>query len=234
MGGFTITSPPQASLQGREDPHIELAIQDSPSNPPAAYLWRPASEILNSTVTFRVGGNFFYPPPTLSREECQRIDRLVLIAGGVGINPIISMVSAMNELGVDKLGGMVRTIRLLYTSRRQNDPTTGQAEKVLFEERLNNIARDWKDHERVDYKYTLFVTGETAGKEQTHEEEGNVVIRYRRIFHDDLFEALGPENSRLNTVIYVCGLPRMTDEYVALLQKAPGMEERRVLCEKWW
>jgi len=29
-------------------------------------------------------------------------------------------------------------------------------------------------------------------------------------------------------------LPTMTDEFVELLKKAPGMDEKRVLCEKWW
>lgn len=39
-------------------------------------------------------------------------------------------------------------------------------------------------------------------------------------------------------MVYVCGVPGMTDEFVrALVAPAPGgfgMEERRVLFEKWW
>jgi len=146
----------------------------------------------------------------------------------------MSIASAMNETGANILGGMVKTVRVLYTSRREKDPGTGKVEKILFEERLSDIAAKWKDHEQVDYSYSLFITGETPGKEQPTAEQSNVMTRYRRIAHDDLFEALGPEDTRANTVIYVCGLPSMTDEYVALLQKAPGMEEKRVLCEKWW
>lgn len=231
VGGFTITSPPQASHPTQEDPHIELAIQSSPENPPAAYLWRPTLDILDSTVTFRVGGNFVYPPLTYDQEECKNLDRVVFIAGGVGINPIMSMISVMHELGTQKLGGIVKTVRVLYTSRREKD-ANGEEEEILFEKRLKNIAAKWRDVEQVDYKYTLFETGQEGGKED--KDDGNFSTRYRRIKHDDLFNAIGSEDRRSNTVVYVCGLPTMTDEYVALLRQAPGMDEKRVLCEKWW
>ncbi|OAL26141.1 hypothetical protein AYO20_10194 [Fonsecaea nubica] len=237
VGGFTITSPPQASSLSQDDPHIELAIQSSPSNPPAAYLWRPAQEILGSTMTFRVGGNFVYPPPTLDQEECRALDRVVFVAGGVGINPIMSMISAMHVLGADKLGGMTRTVRVLYAARRERNGETGLGEEILFEKRLKDIAAKWENHAHVDFKYTLFETGghgDADGAMQDDVVQGNTATRYRRFNHDDLFDALGPEGSRTHTAVYVCGLPTMTDEFVALLQKAPGMEDRRVLCEKWW
>lgn len=236
VGGFTITSPPQASLPTRPDPHIELAIQSSPDNPPAAHLWRPESEILDSEVTFKVGGNFVYPPFNLSREQCETIDRAVFVAGGVGINPIMSMVSAMSELGTsNKLGGMVRTIRVLYTARREQGKAAGggaRGEEVLFEQRLQEIAEKWRDDKLVDYRYTFFETSGNFVQEQ--ESAGNIVRRYRRINHEDLLEAIGDEGSRSNTVVYVCGLPTMTDEFVELLKNTPGMDENRVLCEKWW
>lgn len=66
---------------------------------------------------------------------------------------------------------------------------------------------------------------------------------YGRRFHDnDLVHALdgyktnlfGPEHDRKNTVAYVCGPPKMTDDVVAMLRKQPGMSDDRVVCEKWW
>lgn len=232
VGGFTITSPPQSSSQVQKDPHIELAIQISPGNPPAAFLWRPVSEILNSTVSFKIGGNFVYPPMTYNRQECESIDRVVFIAGGVGINPIMSMISTLNEVGTSQiLGGMVKNVRLLYTSRRETE-SNGRAAKVLFETRLMDIAGKWNNHEQVDYKYSFFDTSGQLSDEQPR--PNNMAVYSRRISQDDLFEALGPEDSRANTVVYVCGLPTMTDQFVELLQHAPGMEEKRVLCEKWW
>ncbi|EXJ56585.1 hypothetical protein A1O7_06929 [Cladophialophora yegresii CBS 114405] len=241
VGGFTITSPPQASIQSQEDPHIELAIQDSPSNPPAAYLWRPVSDLLDSTVSFRVGGNFVYPPPTLKREACERIDRVVFVAGGVGINPIMSMISAMHEAGANRLGGMAREVNVLYSARREKNAETNQEEDILFATRLADIANHWKAHEEVNFRYTQFTTGvtrEVTTDRSRHNEinpgPGVQPTQYRRIQEHDLEEALGPESRRDTAVVYVCGLPAMTDEFVAWFRNQRGMEEKRVLCEKWW
>lgn len=214
-----------------------MAIQISPENPPAAFLWRPIADILNSTVSFRVGGNFVYPPPTLDRSACEKIDRVVFVAGGVGINPIISMISALNEAGTSQiLGGMVKTVRVLYSSRRETNSNCQGAAEVLFETRLMEIARRWEQHEHVDYKYAFFETSSQTGDEHKHGRlrPSNMLVHPRRISQDDLLETLGPQDNRGNTVVYVCGHPTMTDEFVELLKHTPGMDEKRVLCEKWW
>lgn len=229
VGGFTITSPPSTTRQPT-DPYIELAIQISPNNPPAAYLWQPTETILNKPVSFRVGGNFIYPPATLSQEECKAIDRAVFVAGGVGINPIMSMLSAVDGIGPSRMGGLPRRTSVLYTSRRNKKADNDSPEAVLFEQRLLKLANKWESSKDVDYKYIFF---ETSGGGKTGE-EGNVTCKDRRISHEDLFEALGPENDRKHTVVYVCGLPAMTDEFVEVLKKAAGMDEKRVLVEKWW
>lgn len=62
-------------------PYVELAVQKS-ENISAQWLWRPEEDILGSQISIRVGGSFTWPPPKL---EVDKIDRLVLIAGGVGI-----------------------------------------------------------------------------------------------------------------------------------------------------
>jgi hypothetical protein len=79
-GGFTITSTPyEAKPNGSHPPYLELAVQKS-SNPPAQWLWRPSDEILGTQLVVRVGGSFVWPP-----WNADQIDRLILIAGGVGI-----------------------------------------------------------------------------------------------------------------------------------------------------
>ncbi|KAL9612948.1 MAG: hypothetical protein Q9167_002477 [Letrouitia subvulpina] len=85
-GGFTITSTPkeaEASV-GRDpqDGYLELAIQQAQQNPPAAWLWRPESEILGSSLLVRVGGSFVWPPQCI---DPRGIKRAVFVAGGVGI-----------------------------------------------------------------------------------------------------------------------------------------------------
>ena len=88
-GGFTITSTPREATPTADRPaYLELAIQKS-SNPPAQWLWKPVPEILGSTLLVRAGGSFTWPPPGL---DVSTIDRLVLIAGGVGIKLVSSQV----------------------------------------------------------------------------------------------------------------------------------------------
>lgn len=67
--------------QGRE-PYVELAVQDSPSNPPAAWLWRPVNQILGKELNVRVGGSFVWPP---SGYDLGEIRNVVFVAGGVGV-----------------------------------------------------------------------------------------------------------------------------------------------------
>lgn len=243
VGGFTITSPPQTCLKPRSedspDPYIELAIQRSPHNPPAAFLWKESSEILNSELSFKVGGNFAFPPLPLSKEECEKLDNVVFVAGGVGVNPIMSMISAMDWKGIFTnngmgkpvwgspvgVGGMRRRVRVLYASKRE------EGGHILFERRLESIARRWEAVDGVDLQLAFWETGEAPRDES---DDGVVKRRKGRITHDDLMEALGPEDQRVNTVVYVCGVPDMTDDFVEVLRHAKGMDERRVLCEKWW
>lgn len=60
--GSTTTAPSPAA-PAQEEPYLELAVQKSPDNPPAQYLWRPTAEILHSELRVRVGGSFVWPPP---------------------------------------------------------------------------------------------------------------------------------------------------------------------------
>ncbi|CAL5874577.1 uncharacterized protein PFLUO_LOCUS8874 [Penicillium psychrofluorescens] len=100
-GGFTITSTPadaqalpspdappdgettpsSTEPQGR-DPYVELAVQDSPANPSAAWLWRPKEEIIGKELNIRVGGSFVWPP---AGADVETVKNVVFVAGGVGI-----------------------------------------------------------------------------------------------------------------------------------------------------
>lgn len=70
-----------AASDGRY-PYVELAVQQSPSNPAAAWLWRPHKEILGRELRVRVGGSFVWPPASVRTDQ---IHRIVFVAGGVGI-----------------------------------------------------------------------------------------------------------------------------------------------------
>ena len=90
---------------------------------------------------------------------------------------------------------------------------------------------------------TLFLTGgpvENTGSVE-HGKFPNRTFA-RRITNADLVRALhghdretfGQKDDRSGTVCFVCGPPRMTDEFVSFLAQQSGMSGERVLCEKWW
>ncbi|KAK8200844.1 hypothetical protein M8818_006161 [Zalaria obscura] len=107
-GGFTITSTPEDASPTNGDatsrtPYLELAVQRS-DNPPAQWLWRPEGEILGQRLVVRAGGSFVWPPPVgvgvgTGGEEEVVVERLVLVAGGVGIK-IMDAVARAQDSGV--------------------------------------------------------------------------------------------------------------------------------------
>lgn len=69
--------------------YLELAVQKSPENPPAAWLWQEEGTILDKELRVRVGGSFVWPPPGINVRSSLR--KAVFVAGGVGANPLMSM-----------------------------------------------------------------------------------------------------------------------------------------------
>lgn len=147
----------------------------------------------------------------------------------------------MDMQGSGKLGGMPKRIRVYYISRRRIDKQ-GEPEEILFEKRLEAIARKWVKKEEVDFGYTLFETSgsgsaakDKASEEQAEDERSTyMTVLKRRMNYSDLAKETEPSERAQNTLVYVCGLPSMTDDFVEVIRKAPGFDEKRVLCEKWW
>ncbi|KAF2673388.1 hypothetical protein BT63DRAFT_410401 [Microthyrium microscopicum] len=227
-GGFTITSSPLlANLDtcGEDGPSVDLAIQASPENPAAEWLWKPEKEIVGQPLRIRVGGSFVWPPEyftTAPRKESD-IQNVVFIAGGVGINPLMAMI---RHLGLTDT--MPPNVNFLYSVKAP--PTIPDEGRVtaLFLDDLVDIARtsgSGKGKLRLklfssNYKYAEALSQHGA------------IIAPRRIRHEDLLSALGDKKE--STVCYVCGPPDMTDQFVEFLQGQDGLEKEQVLCEKWW
>ncbi|KAI9656573.1 MAG: hypothetical protein M1821_004780 [Bathelium mastoideum] len=222
-GGFTITSIPrdvEPIVEDVEDatgrPYLELAVQRSPKNPPAAWLWRPSDEILGARLVVRVGGSFVYPPLGVPP---QFVKRLVFIAAGVGINPLISILSHL-----DYTQSMPQHVRFLY-STKIGGASSNPAE-ILFLDRLRSILKRHLDRMRLslyttDHKLDLIP-------------DSGMDLHQRRFGQEDLRRALGPVQERKGVFCYVCGPQRMTDEVVARIRNEEGIVSDQVLCEKWW
>lgn len=220
-GGFTLTSPPSAATAS--EPYLELAVQESPDNPVAAWLWRPADNILGSVLRVRVGGSFVFPPPG---KTSAGIRRVVFVAGGVGINPLMSILSSIAE------GSFDGDVRILYASKLPQ----GGVKDVLF---LPRIAEQFKQG-RLRGRLRVFATGapldshpqDGVGEEL---EKADIDIQAGRFSHDDLRAAIGREEQD-SCVVYVCGPPTMTDEIVEMMTSAEGLglQKCQVMTEKWW
>ncbi|KAH8719443.1 hypothetical protein GQ44DRAFT_775365 [Phaeosphaeriaceae sp. PMI808] len=243
-GGFTITSSPRDALpqtDSNHQPHFELAIQNSPENPPAAWLWQAPEEIQGKEVKVRIGGSFVWPPPGL---DVSKIKRAMFIAGGVGINPIMSMLSYINQ-NYPNL-----EVRLLYSTKVPSYET-GPTE-VLFLPRILDLFR-MPRFERTKDRVELFFTGTWDGTEIgkrgeapiqplmsltlpqiDSETEVPVTAWTHRIDDLALSSAVGNKAEAKSTVFYVCGPPDFTDEINQFLKQQQDVTADHVLCEKWW
>ncbi|EFX01324.1 oxidoreductase-like protein [Grosmannia clavigera kw1407] len=250
-GGFTITSAPSRAVS-RQDGHpcyIELAVRQASDNPAAEWLWQPAAAILGDTLQVRVGGSFVFPPPSLggSPTLAPRA-RFVFVAGGVGINPLISMLS---YLGDQQEAAPV--VEMLYSTREEESLSTNSkadddspASRVLFLDRLASLFST----ERLRGKLQLFLTGGSifAGLSGKLMCNGlDVSYGRKRITTADLDAAVlgglgtGEDHASIikRTYVYVCGVPAMTDAFVAHLTASRksgglGLPLSNVLYEKWW
>ncbi|KAF1991886.1 ferredoxin reductase-like protein [Aulographum hederae CBS 113979] len=227
-GGFTITSAPEDAQTSttNADPFLELAIQRSPGNPPAAWLWRPESQIVDSELKVRVGGSFVWPPPGI---EPSSIKNAVFVAGGVGINPLISMLKH-----IPHTHHLPASIHVLYSLSLSPIQTTTSS--VLFLDELMALEASLPADTMT---FHVFLTG---SPDEFMAEQGAAgcsveFFNYatRRLDEEDLLKAVGRRaEERDGTVCFVCGPPKMTDEIVDFLSSQGGLEEGRVFCEKWW
>ncbi|KAJ5380152.1 uncharacterized protein N7496_002580 [Penicillium cataractarum] len=258
-GGFTITSTPADAqalpspeapgaetllgeeagsaipLQGRE-PYVELAVQDSPANPPAAWLWKPLPEILGKELNIRVGGSFVWPPTSV---DVRKVKNVVFIAGGVGINPLISILSHLNNQ-VETTQPL--NIHFLYSSRLPQGHETASPEEslsqILFLPRIRQIILSQRQSHRLRICLDLFLTDSNSSRLAPANSPTDLTIHSKRIEKHDLQSAVIGGDGKLDpreSVAYVCGPPQMTDEMVELLKGILGEGgEQRVFFEKWW
>ncbi|KAF3388458.1 Oxidoreductase NAD-binding domain-containing protein 1 [Penicillium rolfsii] len=257
-GGFTITStpadaqalpspePPGAPLLGEEagssipcqgrEPYVELAVQDSPSNPPAAWLWKPKEQIIGKEVNIRVGGSFVWPPTGVDRRQVKNV---VFIAGGVGINPLISILSHLNN---QTESTQPLNIQFLYSSRLPQDHERAAPDEslnqILFLPRIRQIMHSQQQSHRLRISLDLFLTNSKSSRLTPFSAPSDLTIHSKRIEKSDLLSAVVGGDGRIDpqeSVAYVCGPPQMTDEMVELLKEILGEGgEQRVFFEKWW
>lgn len=160
---------------------------------------------VNDQVHVRVGGSFVYPPA-----DSKGHDVLVLLAGGVGLNPILSILTWLQQNVSERQ--KLKQIKLLYASKEA---------ELAFVDRLASFS---------DVDTTLYLSN--SG---TPQKDWPFKTERRRLQDIDVLGALTGHRP----LAYICGPTDMTDHLEALLlrskdQGGAGLEQNQVQLEKWW
>lgn len=227
-GGFTITSAPAAASASRQDqsrpPFLELAVQDSPGNAVAAWLWQPVPRILGRELRVRVGGSFVFPPHHVPAAGVRRV---VLVAGGVGVNPLVSMLRFMADARLDL------DVCVAYATKM---PRSGRLGDVLFLDTLAELL----GRGRLRGSLSLHVTSAHGCDTKASVADGVHTLGGARIhvsasrLSGDEVRGLVLDGDPESTLVYICGPPAMTDQLVEALTAAGHVSTKRVMTEKWW
>ncbi|XP_055425968.1 oxidoreductase NAD-binding domain-containing protein 1 isoform X4 [Bubalus kerabau] len=147
VGGFSICSSPRLLEQERM---IELAVKHA-NHPPA--LWIHNQCTLDSEVAVRVGGEFFFDPQPTDASR-----NLVLIAGGVGINPLLSILRHAADLLRERAGKgqgyEMGTVRLLYSAKDTSE--------LLFKKNILDLVNEFPEKIACSLHVTKQTTQITA------------------------------------------------------------------------
>lgn len=164
----------------------------------------------------------------------QTLRKLVFVAGGVGINPLISIASHLAE----SPGPHRYTVDFLYSLRDPGDGARVPAQMLFLERLAGLFGGGGGGGLRGELKLFLTPGAHGAGVEGRADDgriDGlNLAFKRRRITIQDVDESIGAE--KRSTVVYVCGVPKMTDKFVEQLTSPKGLalEPFKVLYEKWW
>ncbi|XP_063042101.1 oxidoreductase NAD-binding domain-containing protein 1 [Engraulis encrasicolus] len=206
VGGFSMCSAP--SLLQREGV-IELAVKYTP-HPPAHWVHTKCA--VDSKVAVRVGGDFYYDPAPGDAP----VD-LLLVAGGVGINPLYSILLHAADLlrsshtPGNRLPSPGHT-HLLYSAK--------STQELLFKSTIMEMCREFPGKISCSFN----VTRQTEDIDQ----ELQPYSRYGRISQEQL-RPLVTER----TLCYMCGPPPMVENASDMLVAA-GLSDDRIRYEKWW
>ncbi|KAI8777790.1 oxidoreductase NAD-binding domain-containing protein 1 [Biomphalaria glabrata] len=203
VGGFSICSPPHLLQASRM---LHLAIKYS-NHPPAH--WAHTQCKVGDSLHLRAGGKFVYDPDPVT--PCSD---LVLIAGGVGINPLFCILHHflhVHNLQRDSnLKGTSKVV-LLYSAQSPDE--------LIF---LNELLLLSENYDNVTIKF--FST-----KERVKEDH---FITNGRI-HYQVLESILKDTGLTKGQVYICG-PLSFIETMEVYSKDAGFSRDCIFIERWW
>ncbi|XP_029938199.1 oxidoreductase NAD-binding domain-containing protein 1 isoform X2 [Salarias fasciatus] len=207
VGGFSMCSSP--GLLQREGV-IELAVKYT-KHPPAHWVHTMCT--VGSRVAMRVGGDFFFDPSPSDPS----VD-LLLVAGGVGINPLYSiLLHTADLLRLSRASGgrghNVGSAHLCYSAKN--------TQELLFKSSIIEACREFPDKFSCDFHVT-----QQSADVDPHLQP---FINRGRITEEGLRAHVDPQR----TLCYLCGPPPMIEAISKTLTDF-GLPKDRILFEKWW
>lgn len=205
VGGFSICSSPQRLERERI---IELAVKYT-NHPPAVWVHNKCT--LDSEVALRVGGEFFFDPQPTDAPR-----NLILIAGGVGINPLLSILRHSADLHRDheekRRGYEIGTIKLFYSAKNTSE--------LLFKKDILDLVHEFPEKIACSFHVTKQTT-QISSELKPYVTDGRITETEIR------------EHISADTLFYVCGPPPMTDFFSKHLESSHVPKEH-ICFEKWW
>ncbi|XP_062867796.1 oxidoreductase NAD-binding domain-containing protein 1 [Trichomycterus rosablanca] len=202
VGGFSVCSSP--GLLHRER-CIDLAVKYT-QHPPAHWIHTKCT--VGSEVEVRVGGEFYFDPAPSD----PAVD-LLLVAGGVGINPLYSILMHSADLLQLLHSYAPGNIHLCYSAKNTNE--------LLFRNSIVKICQEFPDKISCDFHVTR--------QDFEIEQKLHPYTTSERISKEVLRSHVNPKR----TLCYLCGPPPMIESVSIDLQHL-GLSEDRILFEKWW
>uniref|UniRef100_A0A8C5E318 Oxidoreductase NAD-binding domain-containing protein 1 n=2 Tax=Gouania willdenowi TaxID=441366 RepID=A0A8C5E318_GOUWI len=206
VGGFSMCSSPGLLQQ---EGVIELAVKYT-KHPPAH--WVHTACAVGSSVAMRVGGDFFFDPSPSDPS----VD-LLLVAGGVGINPLYSILLHTADLlhlnhASSKGDYNIGSAHLCYSAKN--------TQELLFKGSIIKACSRFPDKLSCDFH----VTQQNADVDPHLQP----FVNRGRITEEELRAHVDPQR----TLCYLCGPPPMIEAISKSLNEL-GLPQDKIIFEKW-
>ncbi|KAI8610939.1 hypothetical protein BC830DRAFT_702903 [Chytriomyces sp. MP71] len=245
---FSISCSPDGNAT-QQQRAFSVTVKDAYQNPIVKYLHDPARRVGDGSLFHaQVGGAFWYreASPDGAGDNANAVQKVLLIAGGVGIAPLMSMLEYVVQGSV---GGVLNGAQ--YPSRKRTHVTllySVQDEmELLYVDRLRDLATTFHPGStglRLVLDIQLYVTRYAIRKPDSNQEDlvvqsqtNNPLKFYYgcyitpRLLSDYLSSSDADMDS---TTIYMCGPESLERSVYSHLQKLEFPIERSLHFERWW